>query len=219
MLQEVCRRIAALKKVDYDYVNLETRKWIKEPEDPGVRSLQQTVQGAVKRLSEDLYSGEAHFSLELLQNCDDCTYPEVGQWFDAASHRQPIVTVDLIHAAQVIRVHGETPTLKVTYATRRKNFSDVTSFNAGDDVEAFLVLEHNELGFEAEKNVVAICDVNKSTKQLAEKKFIGAKGIGFKSVFLVTATPVLHSRNFHFHFDADALQLGPVQPDISWPSA
>ena len=33
-----------------------------------------------------------------------------------------------------------------------------------------------------EKNVVAICDVNKSTKQLAEKKFIGAKGIGFKSV-------------------------------------
>ena len=89
-MQEVCRRIAAMKrlgshchvwgfatrsileecanqriscfrnrKVDYDFVDLEKREWIQEPDDPGVRSLQQTVQGAVKRLSEDLYSGEA----------------------------------------------------------------------------------------------------------------------------------------------------------------
>ncbi|CAE7263122.1 NOV [Symbiodinium natans] len=181
--EEVCRRIAAMKKVDYDDVDLEKRSWIKEPEDPGVRSLQRTVQGAVKRLSEDLYSGEAHFLLELLQNCDDCTYPE-----------------------------GEIPTLRLTYESRRGNFDSITSFRAGDAVEAYLVLEHNESGFQ-EKNVTAICDIDKSTKQLADKKFIGAKGIGFKSVFLVTSTPVLHSRGFHFHFDADALQgLGSLLP-------
>ena len=60
-----------------------------------LRSLQTTVQGAVKRLSADLYSGEAwpswhfsfclatprlsyqvHFMLELLQNADDCEFPQ-----------------------------------------------------------------------------------------------------------------------------------------------
>lgn len=35
-----------------------------------------------------------------------------------------------------------------------------------------------------EKNVVAICDIDKSTKKAREKRFIGAKGIGFKSVAL-----------------------------------
>ena len=103
---------------------------------------------------------------------------------------------------------------------------------------------------------MAICDIDKSTKKAREKRFIGAKGIGFKSVawqhfkaspsvkashrlklntgkstrlrkarkcvaeacdsglcvifevFLVTATPVIHSGRFHFHFDADALFLG-----------
>ncbi|OLP79848.1 hypothetical protein AK812_SmicGene39802 [Symbiodinium microadriaticum] len=181
--EEVCRRIAAMKKVDYEFVDLEKREWIKEPEDAGVRSLQQTVQGAVKRLSEDLYSGEAHFLLELLQNCDDCTYPE-----------------------------GETPTLRLTYEPRKDKFKELSSFRVGDAVEAFLVVEHNERGFQ-EKNVIAICDIDKSTKQATDKKFMGAKGIGFKSVFLVTATPVLHSRGFHFHFDAEAMQgLGSLLP-------
>lgn len=30
----------------------------------------------------------------------------------------------------------------------------------------------------------------------------------FSKVFLVTATPVIHSGRYHFHFDADALFLG-----------
>ena len=73
-------------------------------------------------------------------------------------------------------------------------------------MEAFLVVEYNEGGFQdrkccfckamrrlpvvlriddtqvsQEKNVIAICDIDKSTKQATDKKFIGAKGIGFKS--------------------------------------
>ena len=45
--------------VDYNDVDLDKRVWVREPEDPGIRGLQSTVQGAVTRLSEDLYSGEA----------------------------------------------------------------------------------------------------------------------------------------------------------------
>ena len=45
------------------------------------------------------------------------TSDSVGQWFDAACHRQPIVTEDLIHAAQVIRVHGSK--LADVYATAK----------------------------------------------------------------------------------------------------
>eukprot|EP00438_Fugacium_kawagutii_P004726 Skav217806 [mRNA] locus=scaffold1782:589936:610591:- [translate_table: standard] len=62
--------------VNYDDVDMKKREWVREPEDEAVRNLQRTLQGAVKRLSEDLYSGEAHFLLELLQNVDDCQYPE-----------------------------------------------------------------------------------------------------------------------------------------------
>ncbi|CAK9043761.1 Protein NO VEIN (Protein EMBRYO DEFECTIVE 2597), partial [Durusdinium trenchii] len=181
--EELCWRIAAMKKVDYNDVDLAKRVWVKEPEDEGIRALQSTVQGAVKRLSEDLYSGEAHFLLELLQNVDDCQYPE-----------------------------GEKPTLQLTYESRKDHFADFTSFKTSSRVNGLLVVEHNEAGFQ-ENNVVAICDIDKSTKKAREKRFIGAKGIGFKSVFLVTATPVIHSGRFHFHFDADALNgLGSLLP-------
>ncbi|CAK9103044.1 unnamed protein product [Durusdinium trenchii] len=181
--EELCWRIAAMKKVDYNDVDLAKRVWVKEPEDEGIRALQSTVQGAVKRLSEDLYSGEAHFLLELLQNVDDCQYPE-----------------------------GEKPTLRLTYESRKDHFADFTSFKTSSRVDGLLVVEHNEAGFQ-ENNVVAICDIDKSTKKAREKRFIGAKGIGFKSVFLVTATPVIHSGRFHFHFDADALNgLGSLLP-------
>ncbi|CAJ1374477.1 unnamed protein product [Effrenium voratum] len=181
--EEVCWRIAALKKVDYNCVDLEKRVWIQEPEDEGVRALQSTVQGAVKRLSEDLYSGEAHFLLELLQNVDDCTYAQ-----------------------------SATPTLKLRYETRRDKFAEITNFKAAATVEGLLVVEHNETGFKT-RNVLAICDIDKSTKLAREKRFIGAKGIGFKSVFLVTATPVIQSGIFNFHFDSDALNgLGSLLP-------
>ena len=49
------------RKVDYEDVDLDKRVWVREPEDPGIRALQRTVQGAVTRLSEDLYSGEAGY--------------------------------------------------------------------------------------------------------------------------------------------------------------
>ena len=69
---------------------------------------------------------------------------------------------------------------------------------------ALLVLEHNEVGFSS-KDVRSLCDIAQSTKDPSIRKFIGAKGIGFKSVFRATETPVVHSGKYHFHFDAAAL--------------
>ena len=70
----LCREISRVKGVELDDVEPIDRSWIREPEDERIRSLQKTVQGAVTRLAADLYSGESHFLLELLQNADDCTY-------------------------------------------------------------------------------------------------------------------------------------------------
>eukprot|EP00913_Durusdinium_trenchii_P008719 g8190.t1 len=125
-------------KVDYNDVDLAKRVWVKEPEDEGIRALQSTVQGAVKRLSEDLYSGEAHFLLELLQNVDDCQYPEGSSW-----------SLRLIHLLLRLKLlRGEKPTLRLTYESRKDHFADFTSFKTSSRVDGLLVVEHNEAGFQ-----------------------------------------------------------------------
>ena len=73
-----------------------------------------------------------------------------------------------------------------------------------------MICEHCENGFR-EEDVRALCDIAQSTK--VNKKFIGQKGIGFKSVFKVTTTPVIHSGSYSFHFDSEALgKLGYLIP-------
>lgn len=57
---------------------------------------------------------------------------------------------------------------------------------------------NNERGFE-EKNVRAICDIGKTTKNRS-RGYIGEKGIGFKSVFRVSNRPQIFSNGFQFEF-------------------
>jgi len=59
-----------------------------------------------------------------------------------------------------------------------------------------LIIQNNEVGF-LSKNVDAICAVGKTTKEKAQG-YIGEKGIGFKSVFRVTATPYVFSNGYQF---------------------
>ena len=59
-----------------------------------------------------------------------------------------------------------------------------------------LIIENNETGFTSE-NVNAICQVGETTKERAQG-YIGEKGIGFKSVFLVTDSPHIFSNGYHF---------------------
>ncbi|KAL5334193.1 hypothetical protein BJX70DRAFT_378796 [Aspergillus crustosus] len=61
-----------------------------------------------------------------------------------------------------------------------------------------IVVECNEDGFTRE-NLVAICNVGKSSKTGAQG-YIGEKGIGFKSVFMVAWKVHIQSRDFSFSF-------------------
>jgi hypothetical protein len=61
-----------------------------------------------------------------------------------------------------------------------------------------IVVECNEDGFTRD-NLVAICNVGKSSKTGAQG-YIGEKGIGFKSVFMVAWKVHIQSRDFSFSF-------------------
>ena len=111
---------------------------------------------SLKRLSQELYSKDTHFVLELVQNADDNSYPE--------------------------HLFLNSPTLKFILSR-----------------DCITVL-NNETGF-SEKNIRAICDVGKSTKDRNSSGYIGQKGIGFKSVFRITEQPEIHSGGFHIKFD------------------
>ena len=61
-----------------------------------------------------------------------------------------------------------------------------------------VAVRNNEKGFE-EKHVRALCAVGKTTKS-KRLGYLGEKGIGFKSVFLVTNEPHIFSNGFQFKF-------------------
>lgn len=73
-------------------------------------------------------------------------------------------------------------------------------------------IDSNETGF-LEKHVRAICDIGQSTKTGigASTRYIGEKGIGFKSVFKVADVVSIASRNFTFQFDKSK-PLGLIAP-------
>lgn len=120
----------------------------------------------LQRLSQELYSRDTHFVLELVQNADDNDYTGL---------------------------RGDKPTLMFVL------FKDC------------IVVLNNEVGF-TERNIRAICDVGKSTKDPQRSGYIGQKGIGFKSVFRVTNTPEIHSQGFHIKFDTQSGPVGYILP-------
>ena len=64
-----------------------------------------------------------------------------------------------------------------------------------------LVSQNNERGFDRE-NVWALCGIGGTTKTKV-LGYIGEKGIGFKSVFMVTDEPHIYSNGFQFKFKHD----------------
>lgn len=64
-----------------------------------------------------------------------------------------------------------------------------------------LIIQNNERGFE-EKNVWALCGIGETTKTRA-MGYIGEKGIGFKSVFMVAGKVQIFSNKFQFEFNYD----------------
>ena len=115
---------------------------------------------AIEHLSDDLYSKDIHFILELIQNAEDNPY---------SLEKGPQLVFKILQ-------------------------NDPTQLHA----DGSLLIINNELGF-SEANVRAICRVGDSTKTKREG-YIGEKGIGFKSVFLITDQPFIFSAGYQFYF-------------------
>ncbi|XP_074308022.1 protein NO VEIN-like [Silene latifolia] len=77
----------------------------------------------------------------------------------------------------------------------------ITSLDiTGTGAPATLLIFNNEKGF-LRKNIESICSVGNSTKAGNRKHgYIGEKGIGFKSVFLLTANPYIFSNGYQIRF-------------------
>lgn len=75
-----------------------------------------------------------------------------------------------------------------------------------------LCIFNNEIGFN-EENIKAICAVGNSTKNKIQG-YIGEKGIGFKSVFIVSHSPHIYSNGFQIKFleDDPDLNLSYIVP-------
>ncbi|XP_058188028.1 uncharacterized protein LOC131304709 [Rhododendron vialii] len=74
---------------------------------------------------------------------------------------------------------------------------DITGVGAS----ATLLVFNNEIGFSKE-NIESLCSIGKSTKKGRRcQGFIGEKGIGFKSVFLVSGKPHIYSNGYQIMFD------------------
>ncbi|MEI7732645.1 MAG: DUF3883 domain-containing protein [Verrucomicrobiota bacterium] len=70
-----------------------------------------------------------------------------------------------------------------------------------------LCVLNDETGFE-KKHVESLCDIGNSTKQGNREGYIGEKGIGFKSVFLISNRPHVISNGYSFHFRRDDCDAG-----------
>lgn len=87
-----------------------------------------------------------------------------------------------------------------------------------------IVVEYNEDGFTPE-NLKAICNVGQSTKKGAQG-YIGEKGIGFKSVFMVAWKVLIQSGDFSFYFqhrrgDSGMGMISPIwqEPEQTLPES
>ncbi|XP_074278416.1 uncharacterized protein LOC141602005 [Silene latifolia] len=88
-------------------------------------------------------------------------------------------------------LEGVEPSLEFLITSR-----DIT----GTGAPATLLIFNNEKGF-LRKNIESICSVGNSTKAGNRKRgYIGEKGIGFKSVFLLTANPYILSNGYQIRF-------------------
>ncbi|KAM4107744.1 hypothetical protein ACJW30_04G168300 [Castanea mollissima] len=89
---------------------------------------------------------------------------------------------------------------------------DITNTGA----PATLLIFNNEKGFSS-KNIDSICSVGRSTKKGNRKRgYIGEKGIGFKSVFLVSSQPYIFSNGYQIRFNEEPCphcNLGYIVPE------
>ncbi|KAM0848428.1 hypothetical protein ACQ4PT_054385 [Festuca glaucescens] len=140
--------------------------------------LAEDMHQAVNYLSQELYSKDVHFLMELVQNAEDNEYPG-----------------------------GVAPSLEFLVTS-----NDIT----GSGASSTLFIFNNERGF-SKSNIESICRVGKSTKKgNRDKGYIGEKGIGFKSVFLISSQPHIFSNGYQIKFNENPCaecNIGYIVPE------
>ncbi|KAG7563841.1 Histidine kinase/HSP90-like ATPase superfamily [Arabidopsis suecica] len=139
-----------------------------------IRKTKFSIGGAYNPLTEDLHQALKNLSAELYSK-DVHFLMELIQ--NAEDNEYP---------------EGVDPSLEFILT-----YEDITATEA----PATLLVFNNEKGF-SEKNIESICSVGRSTKNGNRKRgYIGEKGIGFKSVFLITSQPYIFSNGYQICFN------------------
>ncbi|RVX17844.1 hypothetical protein CK203_003994 [Vitis vinifera] len=152
--------------------------------------LTEDLHQAVKNLSAELYAKDVHFLMELIQNAEDNDYPE-----------------------------GVNPSLELVITSQ-----DIT----GTGASATLLIFNNEKGFQLK--ILSLSAVlggppRKTIGSVAilERKYgeeVDFRGIGFKSVFLITAQPYIFSNGYQIRFNEEPCphsNLGYIVPEwVQW---
>ncbi|KAM7255794.1 hypothetical protein ACFE04_011535 [Oxalis oulophora] len=154
-----------------------------------IRRSKFSIGGEENPLSEDLHEAVKHLSAELYA-------------------KDVHFLMELIQNAEDNEYGDEIdPSLQFVITS-----TDITCTGA----PATLILFNNENGF-SPKNIDSICSVGRSTKKGNRKRgYIGEKGIGFKSVFLITSQPYIFSNGYQIRFNEGPCplsNLGYIVPE------
>ncbi|GLT79449.1 hypothetical protein SLA2020_509380 [Shorea laevis] len=154
-----------------------------------IRKTKFSIGGEPNPLTEDLHQAVKNLSAELYTK-DVHFFMELIQ--NAEDNEYP---------------EGVDPSLEFVITCR-----DITATGA----PATLLLFNNEKGF-SPQNIDSICSVGRSTKKGNRKRgYIGEKGIGFKSVFVITAQPYIFSNGYQIRFNEGPCpysNLGYIVPE------
>ncbi|GLT79450.1 hypothetical protein SLA2020_509390 [Shorea laevis] len=154
-----------------------------------IRKIKFSIGGDPNPLTEDLHQAVRNLSAELYTK-DVHFLMELIQ--NAEDNEYP---------------EGVDPSLEFVITSR-----DITATGA----PATLLMFNNEKGF-SPKNIESICSVGRSTKKGNRNRgYIGEKGIGFKSVFLITAQPYVFSNGYQIRFNEGPCphsNLGYIVPE------
>ncbi|OVA09627.1 hypothetical protein BVC80_9101g156 [Macleaya cordata] len=141
-----------------------------------IRTLKFSIGGEQNRLTEDLHHAVKNLSAELYAK-------DVHFLMEIIQNAEDNEYLD-----------GVKPSLEFVVTSR-----DITATGA----PATLLVFNNEKGF-SPKNIESICSVGRSTKKgQRQRGYIGEKGIGFKSVFLITAQPYIFSNGYQIKFSEE----------------
>ncbi|XP_020246249.1 uncharacterized protein LOC109824133 [Asparagus officinalis] len=139
--------------------------------------------------------------IQLLRNAEDNQYP---------AGTPP--SLEFVITSKDLTATGASATLLVFNNEKGFTSKDLTATGAS----ATLLVFNNEKGF-TPANIESICRVGKSTKKGCRNRgYIGEKGIGFKSVFLVSSQPHVFSNGYQIRFNEEPCpecNIGYIVPE------